>query len=135
MSVELVHPAGVNEVPFHHQVSVAKGAQVISLAGQVSWDITGQLLGAGDLVAQTEQCHLNIDAALNSVGASMNDLMHLTFCVVDLDSEKGELILEGRARAAKKLGVALQQPFTAIGVTSLWSAGYLIEIQATAVLG
>lgn len=132
MTVELIHPHNVNQVPFHHQVSVATGTKLVSLAGQVSWDSDGNPIGGDDLAAQTEQYYVNISAALDAAGASMADLTHSTLYVVDLDEAKGELILEGRRRVEQRLGIVLQQPFTAVGVTSLWSTGHLIEIQAVA---
>jgi hypothetical protein len=42
--------------------------------------------------------------------------------------------MQGRARAAERLGVVLQQPGTYIGVSSLYSPSFLIEIHATAVV-
>lgn len=134
MAVELIHPAGVIRLDGHHQVSVATGTRVISMAGQVSWDTEGQLIGEGDLAAQTEQCYLNIAASLAGAGATMNDIIGLTHYIVGLDPDKGALVEQGRARAAEKLGVDLQQPGTYVGVTSLWAPPYLIEIEARALV-
>ena len=134
MAVELIHPAEVIRLDGHHQVSVATGSKLISLAGQVSWDAEGQLIGEGDLAAQTEQCYLNVAASLAGAGATMNDITGLTHYIVGLDPEKGELVEQGRARAAERLGVVLQQPGTYVGVTSLWAPPYLIEIAATALV-
>ena len=64
----------------------------------------------------------------------MNDIIGLTHYIVGLDPDKGELVEQGRARAAEKLGVDLQQPGTYVGVTSLWAPAYLIEIEARALV-
>ena len=56
MSVTLVNPSGLPEIPIYHQVSVATGTRLIHVAGQVAWDADGALVGAGDLAAQVEQC-------------------------------------------------------------------------------
>ncbi len=45
MSVELINPNGIVNLPVHHQVSMAQGSKIISLAGQVSWDADAQLVG------------------------------------------------------------------------------------------
>lgn len=134
MTVELIHPAKVIRLDGHHQVSVATGSRLISLAGQVSWDAEGHLIGEGDLAAQTEQCYINVAASLAGAGATMNDITALTHYIVGLDPDKGELVEQGRARAAERLGVVLQQPGTYVGVTSLWAPPYLIEIQVTALI-
>ena len=78
MNVTLLHPDGVLRVAVLHQVSVAEGTKVVSLAGQVSWDADGQLLGGDDLAAQTEQCYLNVAIALNAAGATADHLTRTT---------------------------------------------------------
>ena len=133
VAVDLVHPDGVLRVAAHHQVSIAQGSRVISLAGQVGWDGGGDLVGGGDLAAQAAQCYRNIAAALVSVGSSIMDVTRFTLFIVGLDPEKGEQVMVGRDRAAAELRVTLQQPGTYIGVTSLFSPDFLIEIEATAV--
>ncbi len=54
--------------------------------------------------------------------------------IVDLDEAKAGQFVAGRERAAATLGVELQQPSTWIGVTSLAAPGYLVEVDAIAVL-
>ncbi|MBN9791750.1 RidA family protein [Pseudonocardia sp. TMWB2A] len=134
MPVKLVHPENVNRVEVHHQVAVAQGSRIIHLAGQVSWDTEGNLVGHDDVAAQAEKCFLNVAAALDAVDATMADLAKVTVYVVDLDEQKAGQIVEGRDRAAAALGVELQQPSTWIGVTALAAPGYLVEVDAVAVL-
>lgn len=134
MTVTLVHPERVNRVDVHHQVALTQGSRTVYLAGQVSWDTGGNLMGRDDIAAQAEQCYLNIAAALDAVGATAADLAKVTIYIVDLDEAKAEQFVIGRERAAAILGVQLQQPSTWIGVTSLAAPGYLVEIDAVAVL-
>lgn len=134
MTVTLVHPEGVNRVDVHHQVAVTQGSRTVYLAGQVSWDTEGTLVGRDDVAAQAERCYLNVAAALDAVGATAADLAKVTVYVVGLDEAKAEQFVVGRERAAATLGVAFQQPSTWIGVTSLAAAGYLVEVDAVAVL-
>jgi enamine deaminase RidA (YjgF/YER057c/UK114 family) len=133
MTVTLVHPEGVHRVEVHHQAAVSQGSRTVYLAGQVSWDIEGNLVGRDDVAAQAEKCYLNVAAALDAVGATVADLAKVTVYVVDLDEAKAEQVVVGRDRAAATLGVELQQPSTWIGVTSLAATGYLVEVDATAV--
>lgn len=134
MSVQLINPDGVVNLPVHHQASVATGSKVISLAGQVSWDANAQLVGKGDLAAQSEQAYLNVATALRGLGASTDDITHVTVYVVGYTPAAGKQVMEGRRRAADRLGVEFQHPGTFVGVTSLFDPDYLIEVQAAAII-
>lgn len=134
MTITLVHPERVNRVDVHHQVALTQGSRTVYLAGQVAWDTEGILMGRDDVAAQAEQCYLNIAAALDAVGATAADLAKVTVYIVDLDEATAEQFVIGRERAAATLGVQLQQPSTWIGVTSLAAPGYLVEVDAVAVL-
>jgi len=134
MTITLVHPERVNRVDVHHQVAVAQGSRTVYLAGQVSWDTNGDLVGRDDVAAQAEKCYLNIAAALDAVGATPADLAKVTVYIVGLDEAKAGQFVVGRERAAAALGVRFQQPSTWIGVTSLAAPGYLVEVEAVAVL-
>lgn len=134
MTITLVHPEQVNRVEVHHQVAVTQGSRTVYLAGQVSWDTEGNLVARDDVAAQAEQCYRNIAAALDSVGATLADLAKVTVYVVDLDEERAGQFVAGRERAAAALGVELRQPSTWIGVTALAAPGFVVEIDAVAVL-
>ena len=88
----------------------------------------------GDLAAQSEQAYLNVATALRGLGASTDDVTHVTVYVVGYTPAAGKQVMEGRRRAADRLGVDFQHPGTFVGVTSLFHPDYLIEVQATAVL-
>lgn len=134
MSVEAVDPEGIVNVGVHHQVTIGRGSRIVSMAGQVSWDAGGRLVGADDLAAQTEQAYLNVATALEAAGATTEDLIRATLYVVQLSPEKLEQVCAGMQRAAQRLGVRLDHPGTYIGVMSLFDPAYLIEIEATAVI-
>lgn len=134
MTVELVHPEGVNRVDVHHQVADTRGSRTVYLAGQVSWDTEGNLVGGADVAAQAERCYLNIAAALDAVGATAADLAKVTVYIVGLDEARAAQFVVGRDRAGAALGVEFQQPSTWIGVTALAAPGYLVEVDAVAVL-
>ena len=134
MSIRLINPEGIVNLPVHRQASVATGSTIISLAGQVSWDADAQLVGKSDLAAQSEQAYLNVAQALRSLGASTEDITHVTVYIVGYTPTTGKQVMEGRRRAADRLGVNFQHPGTFVGVTSLFDPDYLIEIQATAVV-
>ncbi|MEU2254685.1 RidA family protein [Nocardia xishanensis] len=134
MPITLVNPKELPKIDAYHQVSVATGAVLIHVAGQVSWDAETNTIGAGDLAAQVEQSYLNVAKALAEVGATFADVVKLTVYVVDWTPDKMNGFEDGVARAAAKLGVTPAAPGTLIGVAALASPEHLVEVEATAVL-
>ncbi len=110
-------------------MSIATGSKLISVAGQVAWDAEGNTVGVGDLAAQVEQCYLNVDTALTSVGATFADVTRLTVYIVDWTPDKIPLFLEGA-----RLGATPVPPGTLLGVAALDVPEHLVEIEATAVI-
>nr|WP_242434153.1 RidA family protein [Streptomyces sp. CB01580] len=115
-------------------MSIASGSKLVFIAGQVAWDAEGATVGEGDLVAQVEQCYLNIGTALAAAGGSFDDVAKLTVHVVDWTPGKMPLLLKGISRAAARLGAAPVAPATLLGVAALDVPDHLVEIEATAVL-
>jgi enamine deaminase RidA (YjgF/YER057c/UK114 family) len=134
MAITLVNPEGLPKIDAYRQVSVASGAKLVFIAGQVAWDADGVTVGAGDLAAQVEQCYLNVGTALAEVGGSFDDVARLTVYVVDWTPDKMPAFVEGATRAAKKLGVTPAAPATLLGVAALHIPEHLVEIEATAVI-
>lgn len=134
MTITLVNPEGLPEVDFYRQVSVTSGSRTVYMAGQVSVDAEGALVGEGDLAAQVERCYLNVAAALAGADATFADVAKLTVYLVDLTPEKVAAFGEGIARAATTLGNTPVAPMTGIGVAALAEPGYLVEVEAVAVL-
>ncbi len=135
MTVTLLNPDALPEVPLYRQVAVASGSRTVYIAGQVALDPTGNLVGEGDLAAQVEQVYLNLAAALEAAGATFADVAKLTCYLVDYKPEEFGLFMEGRERAVRKLGISEPlPPFTGIGVAALAGPGLLVEIEAVAVL-
>jgi enamine deaminase RidA (YjgF/YER057c/UK114 family) len=135
MAITLTNPAGIPEVPLYRHVAVATGTRQVFLAGQVSWDADGNTVGVGDVVAQIEQCYLNVATALAAVGGTLADLVKVTAYFVDWTPDKTHLFAEGVGRAAARLGVDVPlPPLTGIGVAALAGPELLVEIDATAIL-
>lgn len=134
MPITLVNPDGLPKPEIYRQVSIATGSKLVFVAGQVARDADGDRVGEGDLVAQAEQCYLNVGTALAGIGGSFDDVAKLTVYVVDWSLDKMPLFLEGVSRAAAKLGVAPVPPATLVGVAALAEPDILLEVEATAVL-
>ncbi|MFE1995897.1 RidA family protein [Streptomyces parvulus] len=134
MAITLVNPAGLPEIDVYRQVSVASGARLVFVAGQVAWDAEGATVGAGDLAAQVEQCYVNVGTALAAAGATFADVAKLNVHVVDWTPDKMPLLLDGIARASARLGVTPAAPATLLGVAALDVPEHLVEVEATAVV-
>ncbi|WP_299053533.1 RidA family protein [uncultured Nocardioides sp.] len=125
---------GLPVTGLYHQVSVATGSRLVSLAGQVSQDADGTPVGVGDLAAQIEQCYANVATALAGAGGSIEDVVDLTAYVVDWSADKVPALVEGMARGAARVGTTHTPPATLIGVASLFTPEQLVELKVTAVL-
>jgi enamine deaminase RidA (YjgF/YER057c/UK114 family) len=114
------------------QVVATRGENLIFVSGQVAVDRHGRLVGRGDLGAQTHQVFRNLAAALQAASAGLEDVVKLTIYVVDYKSSDRARLLEVRRRyfAPENLPAS-----TLVGVQSLAAEGFLIEVEAIAVVG
>ncbi|HJY82522.1 MAG TPA: RidA family protein [Candidatus Binatia bacterium] len=100
----------------------------IYVSGQVAYDAAGQLVGAGDMKAQTRQVFDNIKAVLAAAGAGMEDIIKINTYITD--QSKFMDMLEVR----KEIFSAQPPPAsTAVVVAGLAFPGLLIEVEAIAV--
>jgi len=104
------------------------GNQVF-ISGHVSVDAEGNVVGVGDAGAQSEQCFRNIEAALTAAGATWGDVTKIT-CFM-LHREDYPAYAAVRLRYFPENGPASSTVF----IPGLVRPEYLIEIEATAVLG
>jgi len=56
----------------------------VYLAGQLPLDLSGTLVGAGDIVAQTHQIMKNLGAVLAAAGLTFDDVLMATVYITDL---------------------------------------------------
>ena len=54
-----------------------KGGTLVVISGQVAWDVQGNLVGKGDIRAQTRQVFENLKNMLASAGATFHDVVKL----------------------------------------------------------
>ncbi len=134
MAITLLNPDGLPKVDGYHQVAVATGSKQVFVAGQVAWDADGAIVGHGDLAAQVERCVVNVATALAAAGATLADVVKLTFFVVDWTPDKMPAFIEGAGRAAASAGAAPAAPASLIGVAALDVPEHLVEVEAIAVV-
>jgi enamine deaminase RidA (YjgF/YER057c/UK114 family) len=116
--------------PFgYSHIAEAVSGKTIYISGQVALDRSGNLIGLGDLRAQTQQVFTNLKTALAAVGANFNAVVKLTYFVLDISQI--QIVREVRDQF-----VNVQRPpaSSAVEVRCLFRDDLLIEIEAIAVV-
>lgn len=132
MTKEIFSPATLPPpVGYSHIAKVNKGT-LIYLAGQVSSDPSGKLVGEGNFEAQAEQVFRNVKIAVEAAGATMADIVKLNIYLV---AEVGQDEVP-KMRAVRDRYVNKQKPpaSTLVVVSRLARPGWLIEVEAVAAL-
>jgi enamine deaminase RidA (YjgF/YER057c/UK114 family) len=121
-------PEGVAAGRGYSQVVTGRGRLVV-VSGQIAQDENGELVGPGDPAAQARQVFENLGRCLAQVGAGFGDVMKLTFFLLDVADLPA-------VRAARDAVIDTTRPpaSTAVQVAALFAPGYLLEIEAWALL-
>ncbi|HEU4537694.1 MAG TPA: RidA family protein, partial [Polyangiaceae bacterium] len=104
---------------------------LLFVSGQVPLDAAGQLVGRGDFDAQARQVFENLKTVLAEAGASFDDVVKMTYLVVNLDQAR---VLSLRSIRDGFLPKELRPASTLLGVQALFRADVLVEIEAVAEL-
>ncbi len=128
---QFINPEGLLRPGAYTPAVVASGGRTVYIAGQVSQDDKGEVVGKGDLAAQAEQVYRNLGLALKGAGATFDDLVKITVYVVDFRPEHRELMSQARARHVNK---ANPPASTLVGVQSLAKPEFLVEVEGIAVI-
>jgi enamine deaminase RidA (YjgF/YER057c/UK114 family) len=113
--------------PYSH-VTVSEPGRLVWCAGAVSVDADGNIVGEGDIVAQTRQVMENLRIALASAGAAFDDVVKITTWVTD-----AKLF----PQLAPVRAEYLREPYPAsalLEVSALMYPEFLVEIEAVAVV-
>ena len=121
-------PDGVLEAPGYSNLVVAEGRLVV-VAGQVARDADGALVGPGDFLAQAHRVFENIRRCLAAVDATFLDVVKLTYFLTDITNLP--LLREARAAAIPD---EHRPASTAVEVSALFEPGFLLEVEALAVV-
>ena len=131
MKVEYLNPPQLCPTFGWTHVASVTGGKTIYISGQVSINERGEVVGQGDLQAQTDQAFRNISLALEAAGATFRDVVKTNLYVVGLRPEHVPIIREVRSRY-----VSAEHPpvSTLVGISALVGPDWLIEIEAVAVV-
>jgi enamine deaminase RidA (YjgF/YER057c/UK114 family) len=133
MSIQRINPTTLYDslrFGFSH-ATLQEGGRMVHLAGQVAWNKEGDVVGRGDLAAQTRQALENLRLVLAGVGAGPANIVRLrTYVVNHMPDKLGPILGEIGAF----YGDAVPAPNTFIGVQALALPDFLIEIEADAAI-
>lgn len=114
------------------QVGYARAVRVgnlVYVSGTTATDEHGRLVGADDAEAQASYCIEKIERALAAIGASLADVVRTRIYLTRVRDWEAV----GRAHA-RSFG-AVRPANTLVEVSALVGGGYLVEIEADAVIG
>ncbi|MBI2531218.1 MAG: RidA family protein [Deltaproteobacteria bacterium] len=129
MPRKVIQPKTLNDPrPRYSQGILNSGGKLLFIAGQTASDKDGNVVGKGDIRAQTEQVFANLKAVLKTAGGTLDDMVMTTTYITDREYREG--YNEVRRGQYKKT----PPTSTLVIVKGLAHPDYLIEINGIAVL-
>ncbi len=116
-----------SQYSYSQGIVVGSPRKIIFVAGQVSLDKAGNLVGKEDVVAQTEQAFRNVQAVLKEGGCDLQDIAKLNIYV-----KRAEDFFKVTEARKKILGKNFPAS-TLVQVGSLAYPDLLVEVEAIAV--
>jgi len=127
MPVEFINPSTIHQPTGY--THVVKSGNIVFIAGQVGMDKNGQVVGEGDIEAQTRQTLANLEAAVKAAGGKKEDILSITTYILDRND------LPGLRKARGDFFGDNPPASTLLVISGLARPEFLIEIEARAVIG
>ena len=124
LSPRLPKPSG----HFSHATIIEARGRLVFISGMTARNAKGEVVGIGDIDAQTRQVCENIKAAVEEAGGTMDDICRVDVYVRNI--EHFDAIHKVRREYFKSPAPAS----TMVEVTKMVNPNYLIEINAIAVV-
>lgn len=128
--VRFSNPSGMSQPKAYSHVAEVLGGRMIFLSGQVSQDTAGNVVGKGDIRAQTRQVFANIKAGLEAVGADWSNIVKMNTYLTDA----GNIAAFREVREEVLANVKPRPASTAVVVSKLFGEEWLLEIEVIAVV-
>lgn len=125
-----MNPEGVRKpIGYTHVVSVEGPGKILYVSGQVARNQKGDIVGVGDLEAQTRQVYENISLILKKMGATFSDVVKQNIYTTKLDQ------INVIKKVREEYFPHDHRPAnTTIGVEGLVEKEYMIEIEIVAAI-
>ncbi len=130
-AVRFINPPGMEQTTRYTQLVEISGGRMVLISGQVATDKDGNLVGKGDMRAQTKQVFENLKTTLESVGATFDDVVKLNSFIVDMPAN---LAAYREVRTDYLAKNAHPPASTTVGVSALVRPELLLEVEAMAVV-
>jgi 2-iminobutanoate/2-iminopropanoate deaminase len=112
-----------------------RAGNLVFVGGQVALDERGQIIGPGDIEAQTRAVYTAIDAVLREAGAQLSDVVKInSFLVTDAEGEAYDEFWRKMARVRREFFPGEGPCGTGVIVSNLVYPGLLIEVECVAVI-
>ncbi|HSR10675.1 MAG TPA: RidA family protein [Thermodesulfobacteriota bacterium] len=129
MKKEIIAPKGLSKpLGIYSPAVIAEGRRHLFISGMTARNEKGEVVGKGDMKAQTRQVLENMKKVLDQAGATFDNIVKVTVFITDM--RNFSQVHEARAEYFKKDFPAS----TLVQVSSLVSPELMIEIEAVAVL-
>jgi enamine deaminase RidA (YjgF/YER057c/UK114 family) len=128
-SIQYINPPALARPNGFSHLTAAAPERLLFISGQVAYDPAGNIVGAGDLAAQTRQVFVNLRHALEAGGSDFGHVVKFNFFVRDISEAavatirevRKEFLIEGALPAS-----------TLVGVAGLAKEALLLEVEAYA---
>ena len=104
------------------------GGTIVWISGQVSQDKDGKMVHQGDFTGQARQALTNLKAMVESAGGRLDDIIKVNTYLTDLRYRADLIPIREEFFGKKTLASTL------VGVTALAQPGWMIEVEAIAVI-
>jgi len=127
MMRQVINPKNVHW-PFGYS-HIVKLGDTVYVSGQLPLDENNEIVGKGDIVAQTDKTYENLQKCLETVGATLRDIVFLGVFVTDIPEYD-------KTRDIRKKYFGKYRPATTgIEISRLYYEDAMIEVECVAVIG
>ena len=131
MEKKFINPPTIATPRGYTHIVTATSRRMIWISGQVAFNVKGELVGKGDLRAQTTQVYENLKNALAAAGGTTADVVKLNTYVFDFKPADLTIIREVRGQYFPFENMPAS---TLVGVQALAFEGLLIEVEVVAMV-